>query len=399
MNGKERMFAALNRQPSEVVPVAPCFPNIFLRQPEWQAYVDAYRVRLGSDTEYRITPAEDNQIIFESKAKSLDAWQEMPDWIGVTRSPRREVQEHSLIRAHDGDLFLFDEPKQTELNLSNLVRGDSNELMAERTDDLAAMRDLSHEEIDQRIPIVSKKDLLESGAFEVPKRMMARFKDDYFMHAVISTPYTSAKYVSGLIKTMYLLREEKTALHYIVDRCLESAVELTKAWAELGVYGIYYQETLSAADFIAPSDYDEFVYPSTKELARQCQSLGMKAMLYIAGNSVPRLPQLLDMGLDALAVEESRKNFVVNIADVRAKVGDNIALFGNIDAYGVLEIGSDEQLDAEITRQIHHGSTQDGGFIMSPGSPITPDTTPDRVKRFIRRSRELGKYPLSLTHV
>jgi uroporphyrinogen-III decarboxylase len=397
MNGRERMFAALNRQPSDVVPVAPCFPNIFLRQPEWQAYVEAYRARIGNDAEYRITPAEDNQIIFESKCKSLDAWQEMPDWIGVTRSPTTEVQKHSLIRAHDGDLFLFDEQKQAELNLSNLVRGDSNELMAERTDDLAAMRDLSHEEIDQRIPVLSKKDLLESGAFEVPKRMMARFQNDYFMHAVISTPYTSAKYVSGLIKTMYLLREEKSVLHYIVDRCLDSAVELTKAWAELGVYGIYYQETLSAADFIAPSDYDEFVYPTTKELVRQCQSLGMKAMLYIAGNSVPRLAQLLGMGLDALAVEESRKNFLVNIADVRAQMG-NITLFGNIDAYGILEIGSDDQLDAEITRQISQGSTKEGGFIMSTGSPITPDTTPQRVKRFIQRSRELGKYPQILQH-
>jgi uroporphyrinogen decarboxylase-like protein len=394
MNGKERVFAALRRQPSDVVPVTPCFPNIFLRQPEWAAYTKAYRARIGKDAEYRVRPEEDNQIILESKLKSLEAWQEMPDWIGVTRSPTREIQERSVIRERDGDLFLFDTDKQTELNLSNLVRGDSNELMQERTDDLSAMRELSHDEIDERVPIISCNDLLRSGAFLVPKMMMDRFRNDYFMHAVISTPYTSAKYVTGLVKMMYMLREEKAELHYIVDRCYQAALELTKAWAALGVYGIYFQETLSAADFIAPQDYDEFVYPTTKELVKECKALGMHAMLYMAGNSVPRVPQLAEMGLDALAVEESRKNFKVNIAQVRAQAGDGLALFGNIDAYGIMEVGSDEVLDAEISRQIREGSTRDGAFLMSTGSPITPDTSSARVKRFIQRTREFGKYPL-----
>ncbi len=393
MNGKGRMLAALNREPYDMVPVAPCFPNIYLRQPEYQAYLDAYRARMGDAAEYPLNPNEDNEIIFESKVKSLEAWGELPDWIGVTRSPARDVQARSVIQVRDGDSFLIDPQKQSELNLTDLTRGESNELMRERTEDLAAFRDLSHEEINQRIPIISKKELLESGVFEVPQRMMARFKDAHFMHAVISTPYTSAKYVTGLIKTMYMLREEKSLLHYVVDRCYQAALELTKAWAELGVYGIYFQETLSAGDFIAPRDYDEFVYPTTKELVKQCQMLGMKAMLYLAGNAIPRLPRLIEIGLDALAVEESRKNFVVDIAEVRAKVGDNLCLFGNIDAYGILEIGSDEKLKAEIARQLRDGSTPNGAFVMSPGSPITPGTTRARVRDFIHQARELSLQP------
>ncbi len=391
------MFAALNRQPSDTVPVAPCFPNIFLRQPEYQAYVEAYRARIGNVAEYALSPEEDNQIIYESKVKSFAAWQEMPDWIGVTRNPTREVQSRSLIQLRDGELFLVDTQKHSELNLADLTRGESNELMRERTEDLSAFRELTREEVDQRVPIISKQELLESGAFEVPKWLMDRFKDQYFMHAVISTPYTSAKYVTGLVKLMYMLKEEedKSLVHHILYRCLEAAVELTKAWAELGVDGIYFQETLSAADFISPADYDDFVYPTTRQLVQACQSLGMKAMLYIAGNVVPRLPRLVEMGLDALAVEESRKNFVVDIADVRAQVGDGLCLFGNVDAYGILEVGSDEQLEAEILRQLHGGSTESGAFIMSPGSPITPGTALERVGAFIRMSRQLGKYPFT----
>jgi uroporphyrinogen-III decarboxylase len=189
---------------------------------------------------------------------------------------------------------------------------------------------------------------------------------------------------------MHMLREEKPLLHYIAERAYHAAVELTRAWAGLRVDAIYFQETLSAADFIAPADYDEFVFPTTKALTQECQKLGMKAILYLTGNSMPRLPRLMEMSLDGLGVEESRKNFVVDIAKVREQVGNDLCLFGNIDAYGILEIGSDDQLQAELERQWRGGANASGtAFAMSPGSPITPGTTRERVRDFIRRTREL----------
>jgi hypothetical protein len=390
MNGKERMLAAMEGRPSDCVPVAPCYPNIYLRRFEWQAYLDRYRARVGDKSEYPITPDEDNQIIYESKLQSFEAWGELPDWIGVTRTPTRVTQTHSIIRARDDDFFLVDTRTGTETSLRELARGESNPLMFGKMEDLAIMRELTLAEIDAKIPIVSIQDLLDSGEFEVAKRIIALTQDRVFLHAVLSTPYTNGKYVVGFDAMLVGMRTEKKLIHYVVDRHLTATLELLEAWAALGIDGIFFQETLAGADFISPADYDEFVFPANRQLIRRCQNLGLKAIYYSTGDIRPRLPRILELAPDAFAFEESRKNYQLDIAQIRAQVGDALCLFGNIDAYNIMEIGSDDDLRAEIARQMRGGRIARGKFISGIGSPITPGTVPERVWYFIRLSRELG---------
>jgi uroporphyrinogen-III decarboxylase len=116
----------------------------------------------------------------------------------------------------------------------------------------------------------------------------------------------------------------------------------------------------------------------------------MKAIYYSTGDIRPRLPRILELAPDAFAFEESRKNYQLDIAQIRAQVGDALCLFGNIDAYNIMEIGSDDDLRAEIARQMRGGRIARGKFISGIGSPITPGTVPERVWYFIRLSRELG---------
>ena len=65
-------------------------------------------------------------------------------------------------------------------------------------------------------------------------------------------------------------------------------------------------------------------------------------------------------------------------------------VFGNLDAIGLLAHGSEDELRTEITRQIAAGRRNGGRFVMSIGSPVTPGTTPERVKRYLDIAHELG---------
>lgn len=389
------MLAALSGGKPDVVPVAPCYLGIYLRPLEWQAYAHAYRLRLGPNGELALSPPEDNEILFESRVRALAAWPEMPDWIGVARGPSAEQQRRTLIRARGGELFLVDRQQQSETALSALAAGESNSLLRERVHDLSASESLSQAAIELRVPIVPADELLASGSFDVARRMVEHFGGHTFVHAIISTPYTSAKYVTGLYPLLCMMKSERQLLLEIIDRCLQAAVEQVRVWAALGVHGLWLQETLSSADMISPSDYDTFVYPTTRQLVRECQALGMKAILYVAGDVTPRLPCLAEMAPDALAVEESKKGFTLDIGAIRAAVGPDLCLFGNLDAYGVLERGSDDELRTEIARQLHAARADQGAFVMGIGSPITPATPPARVATFIRMCRDLGRYPMS----
>ena len=99
---------------------------------------------------------------------------------------------------------------------------------------------------------------------------------------------------------------------------------------------------------------------------------------------------MLDTGADALALEESKKGFVIDIADVVERVNGRMTVLGNLDSVGILEQAGDEALRAEIARQIAAGRRNGSRLIMSLGSPVTPDTPASRVRRYCDLTRQLG---------
>jgi len=117
--------------------------------------------------------------------------------------------------------------------------------------------------------------------------------------------------------------------------------------------------------------------------------MGLKVILYFCGDVTPRLPFLRQLPIDALMVEESKKDFIIDIGAVRQALGQEICLFGNVDSYAMVLKASPAALESEVQRQIGAGGPQ-GRFVMSTGSPLTLDTPPERVDmftRFARRSR------------
>ena len=106
----------------------------------------------------------------------------------------------------------------------------------------------------------------------------------------------------------------------------------------------------------------------------------MLSIYYYCGNPNDRLDLLLDSGADALSLEEGKKGFVIDIMDLAGKIDGRVALVGNFDAVHLMEKGGDDEVRAEVARQLEAGRRNGGRFIFGYGSPITPGTTTDRVQ-------------------
>jgi uroporphyrinogen-III decarboxylase len=88
-----------------------------------------------------------------------------------------------------------------------------------------------------------------------------------------------------------------------------------------------------------------------------------------------------------VGVEESKKGFEVEIGAVRAELGPDICMLGNVDSYGVVELGDVEIWEAEIERQIRAAGPEK--FIVSCGSPTTFDTPPEQLREFIQAGKRV----------
>ena len=139
------------------------------------------------------------------------------------------------------------------------------------------------------------------------------------------------------------------------------------------------------SDMVSARYYERFSLPYIRCMVDEIHRLGHKAIVIYFGGVMDRLDLIAESGTDGLIVETSMKGYVNDIGEIVRKIGNRTTLFGNIDPAGVLENGSDEEMESEIDRQITAGK-QGRGFILSTGSPITPGTSLPRIQRFIRSS-------------
>ena len=107
------------------------------------------------------------------------------------------------------------------------------------------------------------------------------------------------------------------------------------------------------------------------------------------------MDKALALEVDAIAFEESKKWFEVDIAEVKKRVGNRKALVGNMDGLHLLPRDTKKQIEAEVKRQLSV-AVKEGGFVMGAGSPIAPDTSTANMLAFLNTTRKFGRYPLEL---
>ena len=155
---------------------------------------------------------------------------------------------------------------------------------------------------------------------------------------------------------MVMMREKPELFAYLMERRGRQRMEMLKGLARVGVEYVWLEECLSSADLISPRDYERFAFATTGPTIAEAKRLGLTVILYYCGDVIPRLPWLVRLGMDALAVEESKKGFSVDIAEVIAAVGDTCCVFGNVDAVQVMCEGSRRRSGPRWTARSAWGS-------------------------------------------
>jgi uroporphyrinogen decarboxylase len=153
-----------------------------------------------------------------------------------------------------------------------------------------------------------------------------------------------------------------------------------RRYAATGARLIWIEDCMS--DMISPAQFRDFALPYLRGITEAAREAGLYTVHYFCGRPNDRWDLLLDSGADALSLEESKKTFLIDIMEVAGIVQGRMALLGNIDAIGIVEQGSDATLQGEVLRQCEAGRRNGNRFLVSLGSPVTPDTPLRRVRQY-----------------
>lgn len=138
--------------------------------------------------------------------------------------------------------------------------------------------------------------------------------------------------------------------------------------------------------FFSVNTYRGLLKPVHKRAIDWAHSKGIKTHLHSCGDIRPFVPELVEIGLDALNPLEIKAG--MDPADLKSKYGDKLVLHGGINA--VLWDDADA-LEAEIRRLVPV-LKESGGFIFSSDHSVPPSVSLETFRRAVELAKELGSY-------
>ncbi len=254
----------------------------------------------------------------------------------------------------------------------------------------------------RRFPVESREDLAALRHVLAPPHPddIARFREHAegakALAAELDLPVTGGMGV-GLEAGAWLCGQQELVFHAI-DRpaLVEELGEIIHDWNAARM-----RETLAAGvdlfvrrgwyegtDFWSPPMYERFVLPGLRrevEIAHEHRAL----FGYInTSGTMGILGMLLDAGVDVVIGVDPLEGVGTDMRAMRAEVGDGMALWGGVNGFVTVEMGSDEEIRAAVRRAFDELGPL--GTILSPVDNIRDesDETMRRVDVFVEAWRD-----------
>lgn len=377
--GRRDVAAALSGQGAADLPVVACYLGIYVR--------DHWSELTSLPWWYAQSPDIEQQLAWHRAVYDTLGC----DWIPVPSCLPRDVRQRLSVETTADGVWRVDRESGKWVRLEPPRKGgwtarDGVESVKPNRaiDDLGQLAEALPDP-----PPFDAKAYRESGCCDLADRLLAEFGDRFYRLVHVGSPLWMCYALWGYEGFMVRVAECPKLVAEASRRYLVRALRAVEQAAALGADGVWIEECLT--DQIRPSAFERLCLPRIQALVTAVRAAGMQSIYYYCGDPNDRWDLLLASGADALALEESKKGFVVDIGEAAERVAGRCSLLGNLDAVGVLEQADDGQLDAAIAAQVAAGRRLAGRFVTSLGSPITPDTPRARVARYFRRAREMGR--------
>jgi hypothetical protein len=378
MTGRQKIEAALSPEGTNEIPAVICYEGIYIRDHWEQLTSFPWWYQYATDIESQMQWRRD--VI----SKTGQDWLYLPFFSSIAQRI-----DTCIVVGTDG-VYRYNSKtgEKNKLEKPNIAGWSaSGELHSYHPRRLVDTK----KEIDDLIyvsPDFNPKWSIENGRNELALQLLNEFGEELYPICHVSSPLWQTYNIWGFEGMMIMIAEKPELVKYACERFLIHQIHSVQENALLGTCGVWIEDCMT--DMISPKAFAELNVPFLQSLVEEIRNSGMKSIYYYCGNPAGKWDHILSIGADAISLEESKKGFVIDIEDIVEKVQGKCAVLGNLDAINLLPNGTKEELKTEIARQIKAASRNDGRFIMSIGSPVTPGTSVDRVRAYCNLVHDLG---------
>jgi uroporphyrinogen-III decarboxylase len=293
----------------------------------------------------------------------------------------------------DANFYETFKPDWFHLGAGEWKRIPNEEREKNKKDILPELRKLDNQSIvDEYLDLnrYSEREIIETGTYDHVKTIVKNYGETVFIALNEGNPICEILDPHGIIgfeRGLIALVEKPDLMKQLIFGLYERKLDWMSVLAKTGCHAYIGSETYASADIISPDVYSRLVFPAQKFFYEKIRTLGMEPIVYFCGDVRPLIPYINELDVTALLIEEGKKNFTLDVKEIRRKLASRITLFGNLDSVHTLLFGSAEDVRRETIRQLE--AARLGPFVMANGSPIAPGTSKENLKEMIQVSRSI----------
>lgn len=196
--------------------------------------------------------------------------------------------------------------------------------------------------------------------------------------------------VFGFENFMLMLYDDRDLIEHILEQYTDYYVRMVERLVIYPLTFLYAGDDIAfkSGTLIAPELMREMWVPRMRRIIAPAVEKGIPILFHSDGNIEALLPDLIDMGVDAINPVEP---YGMDIRDIKKHFGRDLALVGNMDVGGNLSEGTPEQVKREAAQLIDDVG-QDGGFVLASCHSITGNVKPENYLAMVETAWTHGVY-------
>ena len=198
----------------------------------------------------------------------------------------------------------------------------------------------------------------------------------------VGGPFTLASYLiegggsRSFARCKRLLLTEPATMHALLLKLADACAAFAAAQVAAGAQAVQVFDTWAGE--LAPDAFSEFALPYAERVLARVRAAGAPSVLFVNG-CAGKLGSLARCGADVLSLD-----WRIALSDVRAQIGEGVALQGNVDPCVLL---STPRAVSEAARaaMLQAGPV---GHILNLGHGILPETPIECARAFVEAARQ-----------
>jgi len=329
MNAAERMKAAINLESVDRVPNGP-----FYEAPICRYYGTSFRAALLED-----------QAMADAHLAALDEFKF--DWVMVGMGLIGGIIPEALDCkvSYPEDVFPIIE-ETTVKSIEDVARIAKSDMFTKRMERFLEGVSILKKELKGEVPIAC----------------------EYI------SPFTIATRLRGTNEIMMDMYENPELVRDLQEVLVPLNIEVGKALIEEGVDYIFYGADMECPILLSPKHYRDFVDEPTTKVCNELTRLGAKVLPHMCGSIVETgiVDMLMEMDIHGIMPGNLTQETVLDIRELKEKVGGKICIFDNINPNGPLLIGTPEEVAAETRAHLDNAKGM-SGYIFSTAGTSSPN--------------------------